>query len=206
MRDARCAKTRTAHRTLAGVPFAVRASRIAHRGAPCPLSCGMFSPLPLLCQLAVTQSATASPAVYHGRQGQLDVHLPRVEAAARVAIDGRLDEPQWRQAAVLTGFTSYAPVDGRPAADSTEVLVWYAPDAVYVGVRAFELHGAGAVRATLAERDKIGGDDAVELHFDTFHELKRAFVFIVNPLGVQADGTKSEGGSFLPGSAMPGET
>ena len=32
------------------------------------------------------------------------------------------------------------------------------------------------------------------------------FVFIVNPLGVQADGTKSEGGGFIPGSnVMPGQ-
>jgi hypothetical protein len=77
---------------------------------------------------------------------------------------------------------------------------------MHVGVRAHEPHGADAVRATLAERDRIGGDDNVELHFDTFHELKRAFVFVVNPLGVQADGTKSEGGGFVPGGAFPGET
>ena len=150
----------------------------------------------------VFQLAVAQP-VLHARAGQLTVPAVRLDAA--VEVDGRLDEPPWRQAALLTGFSLYAPSDDRPAPDSTEVLVWYARDAMYVGIRAFEPHGE--VRATLAERDRVSGDDNVELHFDTFHEGRHALVFIVNPLGVQADGTKSEGGGFIPGSNVaPGQT
>ncbi len=96
------------------------------------------------------------------------------------------------------GFSEYQPVDQRPSPDSTEVLIWYSPTALYVGIRAFQ--PAGSVRATLADRDRISADDNVELHLDTFRERRRAFVFIVNPLGVQADGTRSEGGGFIPGS------
>ena len=84
------------------------------------------------------------------------------------------------------------------------MLVWYSPDAIYFGVRAFEPHGA--VRATLADRDKVSSDDNVEILLDTYNERNRALVFIVNALGVQADGTKSEGGGFIPGSnVMPGQ-
>src|SRR2546430_7618716 len=82
--------------------------------------------------------------VYSGLAKQLDVHIPRFEAAAK--IDGVLDEPVWSRAATPTGFSQYRPVDGRPAEDSTAVLVWYAPDAIYFGIRAFERHG-GARRA-----------------------------------------------------------
>ena len=72
------------------------------------------------------------------------------------------------------------------------------------GVRAYEPHGT--VRATLADRDRVSTDDNIEIHLDTFEERRRAFVFIVNALGVQADGTKSEGGGFIPGSnVMPGQ-
>lgn len=124
------------------------------------------------------------------------------EGAAR--IDGQLDEPVWHTAALLTGFSLYQPVDGRPAPDSTEVRVWYSSTAIYFGIRAFEPHGP--VRATLAERDRVGADDNVEIHIDTFSERRRAFVFIVNPFGVQADGTKTEGGGFIPGSNIsPGQ-
>jgi len=110
----------------------------------------------------------------------------------------------WRQAALLTGFSQYQPVDNRPAPDSTEVRVWYSSTAIHFGIRAFEPHGS--VTYTLADRDRLSSDDNIEIHLDTFHELNRAIVFIVNPIGVQADGTKSEGGGFIPGAnVMPGQ-
>ena len=150
----------------------------------------------------------ARQATYDGRSSQIIFRAPKAEGrAADVRIDGSLDEPVWRNAALLTGFSLYAPIDQRPAPDSTEVLVWYSSTAIYFGIRAFEPHGGGdAVHATLADRDRIGGDDNVEIHLDTFHDQRRAFVFIVNPLGVQADGMKSEAGGFIPGSnVMPGQ-
>ena len=83
---------------------------------------------------------------FHGRRAELVARIPRVDGVA--AIDGVLDEAAWQTAARLTGFSSYLPFDGRPAQDSTEVLVWYSSSAIYFGIRAFESHGA--VHATLA--------------------------------------------------------
>lgn len=113
-----------------------------------------------------------------------DVRLPRVEAD--VQIDGVLDEPVWAQAVALNGFSQYLPVDGQLADDSTVVLVWYSPTAIHFGIRAYEGHAE--VRATLADRDKIAGDDYIQLLLDTFNDQRQAFVFGINPLGVQADG------------------
>ena len=53
-------------------------------------------------------------------------------------IDGRLDEPVWARATRLTGFWQYQPVDGRPAEEETEVLIWYAPDAIHFGIIAHD--------------------------------------------------------------------
>src|SRR5881296_3877606 len=144
----------------------------------------------MLALLLALQSGVPDPPAYDGSKRQLDVAPPRVEADARV--DGVLDEPVWRRAAHLIGFSQYRPVDGRPAADSTEVLVWYAPDAIYFGVRAFESHG-NAVRATLADRDNIDRDDRIHILLDTYHDHRRALLFAVNPLGVQQDGVWSDG-------------
>ncbi|MEX0692302.1 MAG: DUF5916 domain-containing protein [Gemmatimonadales bacterium] len=138
--------------------------------------------------LATLLALQTSPAIHHGRDGSLSVQPPRLAASARV--DGILDEPVWRQAALLTGFSQYRPVDSRPAVDSTAVLVWYAPDAIWFGVRAWEPHGT--VRATLADRDNIDGDDYVQILLDTFNDRRRALVIGVNPLGVQADGIRVE--------------
>ena len=167
----------------------------------------MLFPLLAAMQLAgaVPPATTNGAGVHNGRAGDISVPPPKIdEREAAVTIDGRLDEPVWRRAALLTGFSEYSPVDSRPAPDSTEVLVWYSADAIYFGIRAFEPHGN--VIATLADRDRISTDDNVEIHLDTFGERNRAFVFIVNPLGVQADGTKNESGGFIPGSNVaPGQ-
>ena len=163
--------------------------------------------LPALLVAFQLAAVTSPPQpVYDGRQGQLAVRAERVDGVeSAIEVDGRLDEAVWRRAAVLTGFSLYQPVDSRPAPDSTEVLVWYSATAIHFGIRAFEPHGA--VRATLAERDRVSNDDNIEIHLDTFDERRRALVFVVNPLGVQADGTKSEGGGFIPGSNVsPGQT
>ncbi len=142
----------------------------------------------MLLLLALLRGGDGPPE-YSGRDGQLRVPIPRLDGA--VTVDGTLDEPQWAGAAHLTGFSQYAPVDGRPAEDSTEILVWYASGAIYFGVRAFEAHGA--VHATLADRDKIAADDYVQILLDTFNDHRQAIVFGVNPLGIQSDGILNEG-------------
>jgi hypothetical protein len=146
-------------------------------------------------------AATAPTRVYSGRKRQLDVAVPRFDTT--VTVDGTLDARVWAEAALLTGFSQYRPVDGRPAADSTEVLVWYAPDAIYFGIRAYEQHGA-VVRATLAERDNIDADDRVVLLLDTYADHRRALLFAVNPLGVQEDGIWSDGVEAAAGGPTAG--
>jgi hypothetical protein len=137
-----------------------------------------------------------------GRDNQLQVRVPRVAASAATAtVDGNLDEPAWQQATLLTGFSQFAPHDGIAAVDSTHVLIWYSPTAMYVGVRAFEAHGA--VRATLADRDRITADDNVQILLGTFHDRRQAYVFAVNPFGVQMDGTIVESGSLSSGGWTP---
>lgn len=133
--------------------------------------------------------ALADPAVYSGRGSQVHVSPPRLEAT--IVVDGVLDEPAWQQAARLTDFSQYAPVDGRPADDPTEVLVLYTPTAIYFGVKAHA--AAGAVHATLANRDKIDSDDSIHIFLNPFNDGRQALVFGVNPLGIQADGALVEG-------------
>jgi hypothetical protein len=126
--------------------------------------------------------------------------VPRLEAT--VSIDGVLDEAAWSEATRLGGFWQYQPVDGRPAEEETEVLVWYAPDAIYFGIVAHDRQ-PGAIRATVADRDNIDSEDHVVIDIDTFHDRRRAFFFGVNPLGAQSDGVRSEGAGQV-SSLVPG--
>ncbi|MEO6528258.1 MAG: DUF5916 domain-containing protein [Gemmatimonadaceae bacterium] len=141
--------------------------------------------------LGSTPALRRAPAgeVHHGRRNQLAAKPPRQEEVG-LRMDGALDEPQWKQAAMLTGFSQFSPRDAVPAEDSTEVLVWYSATAMHFGVRAYEPHEA--VRSALGDRDKIFSDDRVELLLGTFHDGRQAVVLGVNPLGIQMDGTLVE--------------
>jgi len=129
-----------------------------------------------------------STTVYDGRSGRIRVDIPRIDSAA--TIDGFLNEPVWSEAARLTGFSQYQPVDGRPAEEPTEVRVWYSADAIWFGIKATEIHG-NVVRATKANRDDIASEDHVQILLDTENGRQLSFLFGVNALGVQQDGTRS---------------
>src|SRR2546423_8483602 len=146
----------------------------------------------MLLTLCVLLHCCDSAPTYSGRDHQLDVPIPRFEAD--VVIDGDLSDSTWARAALLTGFSQYAPNDGVPAADSTQVLVWSSSTAIYFGIRASDRHGGPT--ATLADRDQIFGDDNVQVLLGTFHDGKKALMFAVNPLGVQGDGALVEGANI----------
>ena len=143
---------------------------------------------------------SSSAAVVEGR-GSPTAEIPRIDG--EIQVDGRLAEPVWAHATRLTGFWQYQPVDGRAAEETTDVLVWYSADAIHFGVIAHDRNPA-SIRATVADRDNIDNDDHIVLDLDTFHDRRRAFFFAANPLGVQADGVRSEGAgqvsSLIPGS------
>jgi hypothetical protein len=149
----------------------------------------LASPRAFAFVLALAVLFAANGPAHARQQSSLDVSPPRFEA--EIVVDGVLDEPEWQQAVVLDGFSQYQPVDGRPASDPTEVRVWYSPQAIHFGIHARELHG-DVVRATQANRDNINSEDQIQILLDTNNDNRIAFVFAVNPFGVQADGTRSD--------------
>jgi hypothetical protein len=156
----------------------------------------------VLALLLLLQASSSSPGAVVEGKGSPTADIPRLEQ--EIQIDGQLEEPVWSRATRLTGFWQYQPVDGRPAEEQTEVLVWYAPDAIFFGIVAHDRNPA-SIRATVADRDNIDNDDHVVLDLDTFHDRRRAFFFGVNPLGVQSDGVRSEGAGQV-SSLIPGST
>jgi hypothetical protein len=106
-------------------------------------------------------------------------------------IDGQLNDPVWRQAAVFGDFVQTQPGDNAPPVSPVEVMMGYDAANLYV---AFSVkQDRGTVRANVARRDNIFDDDYVGLYLDTFNDQRQAYVFFWNPLGIQADGTFTEG-------------
>lgn len=106
-------------------------------------------------------------------------------------IDGKLDEEVWKSAALLKDFYQTQPGDNIAPSQRTEVLLGYDSKFLYVAFKAYD--EAGKVRATVAKRDAVFDDDNVRIVLDTFNDKRKAYIFVFNPFGVQADGILTEG-------------
>ena len=120
------------------------------------------------------------------------VQVAATRASGSIRIDGRLDEPDWARATPLTAFRLIFVREGEAPSESTDVRVLFDDRRIYFGIRC-GAHGRGSLRASLAPRDQILDDDFIAIHLDTYRDLHRAYMFGVNPYGVQIDGILDAG-------------
>ena len=102
-------------------------------------------------------------------------------------LDGRVDDPVWETAEVITDFVQKDPVAGAQPSQRTEVRILYDEDNIYFGWTLFD-DDPEAIVATSLERDAFKvDDDHITMVLDTFHDHRNAFMFAANPLGTKFD-------------------
>ena len=109
-------------------------------------------------------------------------------------IDGKLDDEVWKQAAVFKDFLQRNPGDNIEAAKPTEAFIGYDSKFFYLAFHCYD--EPDKVRATVAKRDEVFGDDNVRVFLDTFNDQRRAYILGWNPLGIQQDGIMTEGSGW----------
>ena len=60
-----------------------------------------------------------------------------VRTGGKPVLDGKTDDPAWKDAAVFSDFESF-PVKDKPLAVNTEVKLMYDAEYLYIGIKAFE--------------------------------------------------------------------
>jgi hypothetical protein len=109
-----------------------------------------------------------------------------VRTATPPRIDGKLDDPIWSKALMVTGFRTFIPDFGKAVPESTVAYAAYDEENLYFAFRCFD-PTPSAIKATMAQRDNIRNDDWICLNIDTFNDRQSLFAFYVNPYGVQMD-------------------
>lgn len=142
-----------------------------------------------LASYAALSFAPADAATFVGHEHQIRLEPPRLSQAP--AIDGRVDDSEWANAARLDGFTHARPTEGVKDSLGTVCFVGYDHDNLYVAFRCREL--PGLVQAPIVSRDGIWSGDWVGLSIDSYHDRQRSYFLCANPRGVQADGVDQEG-------------
>ena len=117
------------------------------------------------------------------------INIPKIGQA--LVIDGKVDEEIWKDAAVFKDFVQVGPGDNIAPSRPTEVYVMYDEKNMYIAFKCWD--EKDKVRATVAKRDDVFGEDNVRVWLDTYNDQRRAYVLGFNPLGVQQDGIYTEG-------------
>jgi hypothetical protein len=115
---------------------------------------------------------------------------PSLEAhrlAGIIALDGRLDDEAWRDAAAAGHFVQDAPHYGQDATSATEVRVLYDDQYLYVGARMHHPGATGRVTGLVHRRDRDSASDWFGVAIDSVHDRRTAHEFRVNAAGVQRD-------------------
>ena len=126
-----------------------------------------------------------------------DVTVRAVRLDGGLDLDGVLAEAIYTQVEPVSGFIQIEPEPGAPATDQTDVWVMFDDDNLYVSARCWD--SDGNLVATEMRRDNVSlfqGNDIVAFTFDTFHDRRNSFAFIVNPIGGRMDGHQTNENQF----------
>src|SRR5437588_293685 len=147
-----------------------------------------------LCVGVTTRAFTQTPnRVKHSitipAEKAKSIVIPRFDKPP--VIDGKLDDEVWKTAAVFKDFYQINPGDNITPSKPTEAMIGYDAKTLYLAFHCYD--EPDKIRATVAKRDDVFGEDNVRVFLDTFNDQRRAYVLGWNPLGVQQDGIMTEG-------------
>ncbi len=116
-------------------------------------------------------------------------------------IDGIIDDESWNLVDWDGDFIERDPDENTPPSQQTQFKILYDEKNLYIAVRAFDTE-PDKIEKRLSRRDGFEGD-YVEMHIDSYHDLRTAFSFTVTAAGVKGDEAISENGENFDESWNP---
>src|SRR5262245_43665521 len=112
------------------------------------------------------------------------------DATSPIRVDGLLDDRAWAEAPAVGAFLLMTPREGEAPDESTTVRVVRDGDRLVFGIWC---QARRAPHASLTARDQVLDGDHISVHLDTDGDGQRAYIFGVNPYGVELDGILTGG-------------
>ncbi|MFM8534495.1 MAG: hypothetical protein ACKOEC_13075 [Acidimicrobiia bacterium] len=114
------------------------------------------------------QAAPVAPEVVT-RNGDGHAILRTTRIATPLVIDGRLDDPIYRDVKPASDFIQQEPIEGAPATDRTEVWVFYDDRNIYVAAKMLETDPSKRVTSDMRrDSNNLYNNDHIAVLFDTF--------------------------------------
>ena len=169
-------------------PSGARSQRLYSNGA------SLFLILGLLFASGSGASAQTPPVEQRVYQTE------RVQGSAP-ELDGRLDDPAWKQVEWSGDFLQHNPDRGAPPSQQTVFKILYDDDALYIAYRAYDDHPK-EISSQTTRRDWFPGD-WVEINIDSRCDHRTAYSFTSSVSGVRGDEFISEDGDNWDGDWDP---
>ncbi len=118
----------------------------------------------------------------------------------KITIDGKFDEPIWKEAPVANDFIMQVPDNGKPEDPErkTEVKIVYDNEAIYVAATMYD-NEPKKIMKEISQRDESGAaTDFIGVLLNGFNDSQQEYRFFVTAAGVQLDCvyTNSSGEDF----------
>ena len=117
--------------------------------------------------------------------------LAAARTAAKIRLDGRLDEPAWRDATAIE-LTQQKPRPGEPTPFRTLVRAITVDDVLYLGFECTDPEPSKIAIHTMQRDAKLEGDDNLSVVLDTHGDRRTGFYFQINAAAARADGLISD--------------
>lgn len=130
---------------------------------------------------------------------QVHAQLPGIhvkKATGPMFVDGVMNEQDWQNAEVAGHFKQMFPFDSSFAKAQTEVRMTYDDKYIYLFAIMYNQSGPRKYVTPSLKRDYRGpANDGFSLVLDTYKDKTNAFLFGVNPFGVQREALITNGGN-----------
>ncbi len=133
----------------------------------------------------------ACPVAALAQQGAATKTLAAVRTDEPIAVDGRLDEAAWSQAATIEpeDLHQILPVEYAQPSQLTRILVLYDEEALYLAADMKDDQPDLMTAKVLRQRGNNSWlDDQFEFILDPFNDKRNGYRFMVNPNGVRQEG------------------
>jgi hypothetical protein len=120
-----------------------------------------------------------------------------MRAVETIRVDGRLDEPAWRESVPLSRFVQREPMEGGEPSEQTEIRVLFTDTALYIGAICRDRLPREIVATRLSRDADLDVDDRLTIVLDPFFDHRNGFFFQVNAAGARADGQVSNNAESL---------
>lgn len=125
---------------------------------------------------------------------ETDYNLTIRRAARPIALDGILNESDWKKADSVGNFRQFFPYDTASAEAKTTVRVLFDDNFLYVGAVCYQPRQY--VITSLKRDFPRGQSDLFSINIDPFRDKLNGFNFAVSPYGVQREGLITNGQNY----------